>query len=445
MDVFLIQNIVDGLSRGALYGVFAMGFTLIFGVLDILNLAHAATFMWCAFAGWLVMAEAGLPLPVGLAAAMAAGAAIALALELVAFRPLRREGAGGRAGTGAGGGKLSPMISSIGASIILVSIAEAVFGVQTRRFPDRVLDPKPFLIGGPGGLRISRAQILILVASVVLMAVLGFFIRKTRMGKAIRAIAASRKASLLLGIDVNSIIVVTFLIGGALAGAAGILVALLTNNIVPGMGAQIELRGLAVVILGGMGDIEGAVLGGFLLGLVETFTIAYLPGGSDIKDAIAFLILFFILLVRPNGILGRGKAERAESAERPPSGERRQSGPARCRRKRLPMPRPSSSSPPMRTLPPQSPGPRPPPHKRDAGLEAPSPPFTRGYCLSRAPGSPLSEPTPRPFWRSSWACPYSCPYRQRSCSAARSRWSSGFPCSDSPTSTSRSAPSASAR
>ncbi len=311
MDVFLIQNIVDGLSRGALYGVFAMGFTLIFGVLDILNLAHAATFMWCAFAGWLVMAEAGLPLPVGLAAAMAAGAAIALALELVAFRPLRREGAGGRAGTGAGGDKLSPMISSIGASIILVSIAEAVFGVQTRRFPDRVLDPKPFLIGGPGGLRISRAQILILVASVVLMAVLGFFIRKTRMGKAIRAIAASRKASLLLGIDVNSIIVVTFLIGGALAGAAGILVALLTNNIVPGMGAQIELRGLAVVILGGMGNIEGAVLGGFLLGLVETFTIAYLPGGSDIKDAIAFLILFFILLVRPNGILGRGKAERA--------------------------------------------------------------------------------------------------------------------------------------
>lgn len=311
--VFLAQNLVDGLSRGALYSVFAMGFTLIFGVLDILNLAHAATFMWCAFAGWLVMAKAALPLPVGLVAAMVAGAAIALVLELVAFRPLRSEGAGFRGGNGlrAGGDKLSPMISSIGASIIMVSIAEAVFGVQTRRFPNGVLDPKPFLIGGPGGLRISRAQILILAASIVLMVVLGFFIRKTRMGKAIRAVAASRKASLLLGIDVNSIIVLTFLIGGALAGAAGILVALLTNNIVPGMGAQIELRGLAVVILGGMGNIEGAVLGGFLLGLVETFTIAYLPGGSDIKDAIAFLILFFILLVRPNGILGRGKAERA--------------------------------------------------------------------------------------------------------------------------------------
>jgi branched-chain amino acid transport system permease protein len=313
MDVFLIQNLVDGLSRGALYSVFAMGFTLIFGVLDILNLAHAATFMWCAFAGWLVMAKAGLPLPVGLIAALAAGAAIALALELVAFRPLRREGAGRRAGLDDRGGadKLSPMISSIGASLIMVSIAEAVFGVQTRRFPNSVLDPKPFLVGGPGGLRISRAQILILAASVVLMAVLGFFIRKTWMGKAIRAVAASRRASLLLGIDVNSIIVLTFLIGGALAGAAGILVALLTNNIVPGMGAQIELRGLAVVILGGMGNIEGAVIGGFLLGLVETMTIAYVPGGSDIKDAIAFLILFFILLVKPNGLLGRGKSERA--------------------------------------------------------------------------------------------------------------------------------------
>ena len=307
MDIFLVQNLVDGLSRGALYSVFAMGFTLIFGVLDILNLAHAATFMWCAFAGWLVMAKAARPLPAGLAAAMAAGAAIALVLELVAFRPLRR-GADARGGSG---DKLGPMISSIGASLIMVSVAEAVFGVQTRRFPNRVLDPKPFLLGGPGGLRVSRAQILILAASILLMAVLGFFIRKTRMGKAIRAVAASRKASLLLGIDVDSIVVLTFLIGGALAGAAGILVALLTNNIVPGMGAQIELRGLAVVILGGMGNIEGAVLGGFLLGLVETFTIAYLPGGSDIKDAIAFLILFFILLVRPNGILGRGKAERA--------------------------------------------------------------------------------------------------------------------------------------
>jgi len=305
--VFLLQNLVDGLSRGALYGVFAMGFTLIFGVLDILNLAHAATFMWCAFTGWLIMAKAGLPLPLGLLAAMAAGAALALLLELLAFRPLRREGS--QAGRPKGD-KLSAMISSIGASLILVSIAEAVFGVETKRFPESVLKPRPFLIGGAGGLRISRAQILILGASVVLMVGLGLFIRRTRAGKAIRAVAENQKAATLLGIDVNSIIVLTFLIGGALAGAAGILVALLTNNIVPGMGAQIELRGLAVVILGGMGNIEGAVLGGFLLGLVETLTIAYAPGGSDIKDAIAFLILFLILLVKPDGIMGRAKAER---------------------------------------------------------------------------------------------------------------------------------------
>jgi branched-chain amino acid transport system permease protein len=299
--VFLAQNLVDGLSRGALYGVFAIGFTLIFGVLDILNLAHAATFMWCAFAGWLVTAGAGLPLPVGLAAAMLAGSAIAVLLELAAFRPLRREGSD----------KLSSMISSIGASLILVSVAEAVFGSETRRFPNKTLDPKPFYLGGSSGIRISRAQVLILAASVVLMVGMGLFIRRTRMGKAIRAIAASRKASRLLGIDVNGVIVVTFLAAGALAGAAGILVALLTNDIVPGMGAQIELRGLAVVILGGMGSIEGAMIGGFVLGLVETFTIAYLPGGSDIKDAIAFLMLFLILLVKPNGLMGRGKADRA--------------------------------------------------------------------------------------------------------------------------------------
>ena len=299
--VFLAQNLVDGVSRGALYAVYAMGFTLIFGVLDIINLAHAATFMWCAFAGWFVMAELGLPLPLGLAASMGAGAVLALLLELLAFRPLRREGSD----------RLASMISSIGASLIMVSIAEALFGVSTRRFPDRVLDPRPFFIGGTGGVRVSRAQILIVVAAVLLTAALGFFIRRTRMGKAIRAIAANLNASRLLGINVNAVVSVTFLVAGALAGAAGILVGLLTNNIVPGMGAQIELRGLAVVILGGMGNIEGAVAGGLILGLIETFTIAYLPGGSDIKDAIAFVILFLILLVRPNGILGRAAADRA--------------------------------------------------------------------------------------------------------------------------------------
>ena len=299
--VFLAQNLVDGLSRGALYGVFAMGFTLIFGVLDIVNLAHAATFMWCAFTGWLVMATGGLPLPLGLVAATLAGAFIGVILEFAAFRPIRREGAD----------RLSSMISSIGASLIMVSIAEALFGVSTRRFPSSVLDPRPFFIGGIGGLRISRAQILILVASLLLMLVLGWFIRKTRAGTAIRAIAASRKASLLLGINVDRIIVWTFALAGGLAGVAGILVALLTNNITPGMGGQIELRGLAVIILGGMGNMEGAILGGLILGLVETFTIAYVPGGSDIKDAIAFLMLFLILLVKPEGLLGKGKAERA--------------------------------------------------------------------------------------------------------------------------------------
>ena len=296
--VFLLQNLVDGLSRGALYAVYAMGLTLIFGVLDIINLAHAATFMWCAVAGWVVMAVLGLPLAAGLLAAMLTGAAIALLLEYVAFRPLRREGSD----------RLSTMISSIGVSLIMVSIAEAVFGVETRRFPSAVLSPRPYRFAG---LRISPAQILIIAASLVLMAAMGYFIRRTRMGKAIRAIAADQKAARLLGIHVEAVITVTFLTAGALAGAAGILVGLLTNNIVPDMGGQIQLRGLAVVILGGMGNMEGAVLGGLVLGIIETFSIAYLPGGSDIKDAVVFLILFLILLVRPTGIMGRKSADRA--------------------------------------------------------------------------------------------------------------------------------------
>jgi branched-chain amino acid transport system permease protein len=296
--VFLLQNLVDGLSRGALYAVYAMGLTLIFGVLDIINLAHAATFMWCAITGWVVMAVFGLPLAGGLLIAMLAGACLCLLLEYVAFRPLRREGAD----------RLSAMISSIGMSLILVSIAEAVFGVETRRFPNSVLSPKPFHLGG---VRVSPAQILIMAASVVLMGAMGYFIRRTPMGKAIRAIAADQKAARLLGIHVEAVIAITFITAGALAGAAGILVGLLTNNIVPDMGGQIQLRGLAVVILGGMGNMEGAVLGGLILGVIETFTIAYLPGGSDVKDAVVFLILFLILFVRPNGIMGRRSGERA--------------------------------------------------------------------------------------------------------------------------------------
>lgn len=299
--VYLGQNLIDGLSRGAVYSVFALGFTLIFGILDIVNLAHAATYMWCAFVGWIVLTTFGLPLPLGMVAAMVVGALLAVGLEFVAFRPLRKEGAE----------RLAPMISSIGASLILVSIAEAFFGAETRRFPSTVLDPQPLLIGGVDGIRITWAQVLIIVVSFALMAALGYFIRKTKWGKAIRAVAANQKASRLLGINVNAIVVATFAVAGALAGAAGILVGLMTNNIVPSMGSQVELRGLAVVILGGMGNIEGAVLGGVILGVIETFTIAYIPGGADLKDAVAFILLFAILLIRPQGLLGKKESNRA--------------------------------------------------------------------------------------------------------------------------------------
>jgi branched-chain amino acid transport system permease protein len=299
--VYFLQNLVDGLARGAVYAVFALGFTLIFGVLDIVNLAHAATYMWCAFAGWVVMAVLNMPLVVGLLAAMLFGGLIAVILEFIAFRPLRQEGAE----------RLAPMISSIGVSIIMVSLAEAQFSSQTKKFPSEVLDPKPLYLGGTDGVRVSWAQLLIVVVSIVLMVALGYLIRRTRTGKAIRAVAYSQRAARLLGINVNRVVVVTFFIGGVLAGAAGILVGLLTNNINPNIGADIELRGLAVVILGGLGNIEGAVVGGLCLGLVETISIAYFDRGSDYKDAIAFLILFLILLIRPNGLFGRQEANRA--------------------------------------------------------------------------------------------------------------------------------------
>jgi branched-chain amino acid transport system permease protein len=247
------------------------------------------------------MSSLNLPLIVGLLVAMIFGGLVAVVLEFIAFRPLRKEGAE----------RLAPMISSIGISIIMVSLAEAQFSSQTKKFPSGVLDPRPLYLGGPDGVRVSWGQLLIVAVSIILMVALGYLIRRTRTGKAIRAVAYSQRAARLLGISVNRVVVITFFVGGVLAGAAGILVGLLTNNISPNMGADIELRGLAVVILGGLGNIEGAVAGGLLLGLVETFTIAYFQHGSDYKDAIAFLILFLILLVRPNGLFGRQEANRA--------------------------------------------------------------------------------------------------------------------------------------
>src|SRR6266478_4569464 len=253
------QQVLNGIFLGSIYALFAVGYTLVFGVLDILNLAHAAVFTLSAFIA-LALVDAGLSLWLALPAAVAAAGVIGIVLERIAFRPLR-----GRADS-----NISGLISSLAMATVFEAIALQIFG------PD---------------------------ISVVLMAVLTLLLARTRLGRQIRAVAESPRAARILGVDVNRAIAVAFFLSSALGGAAGVLFGLAFNSISPDVGRSVELKGLAVIILGGMGSVPGAVVAGFLLGLIEVFTVANL--GSSFRDAVSFAVLFLVLVARPRDLFGQ--------------------------------------------------------------------------------------------------------------------------------------------
>lgn len=285
-----MQQIVNGLFLGSVYALFALGYTLIFGILDILNLAHAAVFMLGAFAALVLVTELQLNIWLALLGSMLISALLGVLLERVAFAPLRR-----RPDT-----HLAGLISSIAMAIMFEAFALWRFEARTSRFPAGTFTDQslPLL-----GANVSELQILILLIALVLMGALQYLVRRTRLGAAMRAVAENERTARILGIDVERTIVVAFALSSALGGAAGVLYALAFNAMAPDMGRYVELKALAVIILGGMGSIPGAVLGGFLLGLVEVMSVA-VTGQSSYRDAIAFAALFLILLLRPSGLLG---------------------------------------------------------------------------------------------------------------------------------------------
>jgi len=285
----IAQQLVNGLFLGAVYALFAVGYTLIFGVLDILNLAHAAIFMLAAFATWSMLG-AGLPLPLAFLLAILLAGVLGVLLDRIAFAPLRRRNAG----------TLIPLISSIGMAIIFGAIARGIYGVDERHFSLPLLNATPFHVGS---LTFTSVELTIFASAIVLMLVLTYVMRATPLGRRIRAIAEDRVAAQLLGVNLERAIAATFFIASALGGAAGILTGLQYNSVTVDMGGQIELKGLAVIILGGMGSITGAVIGGFILGAVETLAVAL--NLSEWRDALAFGVMFVILIVRPRGIFGK--------------------------------------------------------------------------------------------------------------------------------------------
>lgn len=285
-----MQQVANGLFLGSIYALFAMGYTLVFGVLDLLNLAHSAVFMLGAFVGLQLVVAAGWPLWAAILGAVAAGALLGVLIERVAFAPLRRRADSHFAG----------LISSIALAIILVAVALGVFGPNTTRFPPATFTGGRLEIAGAN---VSVLQLLIFGLSLVLMLGLNWLVASSRLGRAMRAVAENPKAARLLGVDVERVTLITFMLSSALGAAAGMLFALAFNSIDVEMGLAIELKGLAVIIVGGMGSLPGALLGGLALGLAEVFAIAQV--GSSWRDAVAFGLLFAILLLRPQGLLGR--------------------------------------------------------------------------------------------------------------------------------------------
>jgi branched-chain amino acid transport system permease protein len=305
----VLQQLVNGIFLGSLYALFAVGYTLIFGVLDILNLAHQAVFMLGAVVALLAVLYLKVNLGVALLLALAVTGLVGLLLDRVGFAPLRR-----RPNT-----QFAGMISSIALALLFEATVQGLF--------DRgILDPNParFPAGvAPAGsldlpgVVIPWVRVLIVVVAIAMMAGLTVMLRRTRLGKAIRAVAENQRAARLLGINVDRIIALSFVISSALGGAAGVLYALAVNSITHDMGRALELKGLAVIIVGGMGSVPGAVLGGFLLGLAEVSTFIIDGFGmlpfqlSRWRDAVAFTLLFLLLIVRPTGLLGRRAAREA--------------------------------------------------------------------------------------------------------------------------------------
>ncbi|MBD2497882.1 branched-chain amino acid ABC transporter permease [Nostoc sp. FACHB-280] len=310
MDISLFfQQLLNGLSIGSVYAIFALGYTLVYSILGIINLAHGAIFTLGAYFTYALMggtfgfngllANLTLTLQLPFAISLIIGSSIAglvgVAMERIAFLPLRRQGSD----------PLLTVVSSLGVAVVIVNLIQYLVGAESYTYPANTFGNLPPAINFgtvEKPIPIRSVQILIFVVSIVIVAILTYFINRTKYGKAMQAIAEDATTASLLGINSDRFIVLTFFISSFLAGLAGTLVASSVSIAGPYFGIAFGLRGLAVIVLGGLGSIPGAVLGGLLIGLVEAFVPAEYSG---YKDAVAFGILFIMLLVRPQGLLGR--------------------------------------------------------------------------------------------------------------------------------------------
>ncbi len=308
MDIFL-QQLVNGLVLGSVYALVALGYTMVYGILGLINFAHGEVTMVGAMVGLAVigalantMLPGGVVLAAGLLLAIPVCMGLGMLIERVAYRPLRNAP------------RLAPLITAIGVSIILQNVAMLIWGKQYIAFPAGILPEGRHNVFGA---TISDVQIAILVVSGVVLFGLNLLVQKSRLGRAMRATSQSREVASLMGVDVNRVIAATFVIGSGLAAIAGVMVSAYYGLAHYYMGFMLGLKAFSAAVLGGIGNLGGAMLGGLLLGLIESFGAGYIGDltggflGSHYQDVFAFFVLITVLVFRPSGLLGARVTERA--------------------------------------------------------------------------------------------------------------------------------------
>jgi branched-chain amino acid transport system permease protein len=288
-----IQQLINGIALGSIYALIALGYAMVYGILNFINFAHGEVFMLGAFSGYYLSALFGIAEPsiigfiIILLCSMAVTSMVGVAIEKVAYKPLRSAT------------KLTVLITAIGVSLFLQYMGQLIFGASPRSFPTLLNNLKINI----GGISIGSNQVIVILLSVILMLALTFIVMKTKMGTAIRAISNNMTAASLMGINLDRAISFTFILGSSLAGAAGILYGLNYPSIEPLMGLLPGIKAFVAAVLGGIGSFFGAAIGGLILGIIETFTVGYIS--PTFRDAIAFGVLIVILLFKPQGLFGK--------------------------------------------------------------------------------------------------------------------------------------------
>jgi len=293
MNEFL-QQMVNGITVGSVYALIALGYTMVYGILMFINFAHGEIYMAGAFIGWFLMTKLGLPFLPSLLATVALVSFLGVMIEKAAYRPLRYAS------------RLGPLITAIGVSIFVQNLAAAIFGTDPRPFPlPAVLQRNVYEIRG---VIVDNLQVYILVLSLTIMVGLDFYVNHTRMGKAMRAAKINKQVASLMGINLDTVISLVFAIGSGIAGIGGFMIGLYYNAVYPTMGFMPGLVAFTAAVLGGIGNIRGAMIGGMLIGILENLGAGYISTGF--KQGIAFFVLIFLLLFRQEGILGKAEREK---------------------------------------------------------------------------------------------------------------------------------------